>query len=484
MNQREKVLAGVLGAVILLGVGGIGGYVGFYAPIQARYRNAAAIAAEVAEKEARLAAIRKEMPRLADAKARSLPADEEAARQEYEAALGRLLADAKVPKGYTLRPKTPDSRAIPELGAKKPAYTRIGVEISLKKVDLATLTDFLDRYYRLNLLHQITRLQIKKPEAEAGGGAKPRSGTADRPDLDVTLVSEAIILDGAESRKSLLPVPVAAAAVLGGAGYQHLRATPEAARGLTPLQLAAVLAVPARDYFAVLAKDVFHGPLPPPPPPKKETPPPPKEEPPPPPKEDIAGFIKLTGITRRSDGTATADVKDVVNNFDYQIDLKEKAGKLSVAVAKFYYIRDKRKSYESGGDLEIGDEASATARKFRVLGLDADGLVLAAKDGPAKDDGGKKGFGGFGRRPAPPPPAPITAVVGGVGISAAAPVPDKIYVWRVGQTLKSLAPLSAGDGQKMAERAAAGLRAGTTPISVPVTPSPRVVAGDAQIAED
>lgn len=485
MNKREQLLAGVLGVVIFLFVAGFGGYVGFYLPIQTRNTNAAAIETDVAEKQDKLFALKKNLPRLADAKKRSLPADADLARQEYEAAIGRLLTEAKVPKGYSYKPKSLDSRTVPEVAAKKPAYQRIGVEITMKKVDLATLTDFLERYYQLNLLHQITRIQVKRNDADAA--VKPRSGQADRPDLDVTLVSEAIILDGAEARRSLLPVPVSAGAVLGAMGYHHLASSPVVARGLKPVEHVPVLAEPDRDYFAVLGKDVFHGPIPPPP--KKE---PPKVvepvEEPPPPKEDIAGHIKLIGITRRSDGTATAEIKDIANNLDYVIDLKMKDGKPVAGVQKFYYLRGKRRTFDTGGDLDISDDTSSTARKFKVIGLDADGVILSMKDAvPVKVEPKK---GGFGRRPPTPPPAPITAVVGAVGspdaqfVPPAAAGPDKIYAWRVGQTLRMLKPLSAEEGQAAVKRAETGFAVPEAAASVSVTPAPREVAEPGRFAED
>lgn len=493
MNKREQLLAIVLGGVILVAVAGFGGYVGFYLPIQTRHTNAAAIEKEVAEKETKLAKLKKDMPRLADAKKRSLPADADLARQEYEAAIGRLLMEAKVPKGYSFKPKSLDSRTIPEIGPKKPAYQRIGVEITMKKVDLATLTDFLERYYKLNLLHQITRLQVKRNDAESNA-AKPRSGQADRPDLDVTLVSEAIILDGAEARRSLLSVPVSAGAVLGSAGFHHLASSPVIARSLKPLEHVPVLAEPDRDYFAVLGKDVFHGPIPPPPPPPKKEPPKvvePEPEPPPVVKEDIAGHIKLIGITRRSDGTATGEIKDIANNLDYIIDLKMKDGKPTASVLKYYYLRGKRRTFDSGGELDISDDTSSTARKFKVVGLDSDGVILTMKDAaPAKVDP-KKGGGGFGRRPTtPPPPVPITAIVGAVGSPEAQPapppvaLPDKIFAWRVGQTLRMLKPLSTEEGQAAVKRAETGFALPEAAVSVGVTPAPREVAEPGRFEED
>lgn len=487
MTSREKKLAAVLGVLMIGGVGGIGGYFGIVAPLQARNRAAAEAENEAADKENQLAKLRKDLIRLADAKKRSLPSDLDLARQEYETALGRLLIDAKIPKGYTLRSKSVENRAVPELAPKKPAYQRIGAEITMKKVDLAGVSDFLRRFYDLNLLHQVTKLQIKRTE-EAGTSTSTssRSRVADKPDLDVTIAVEAIVLEGAESRRSLLPVPFAFGAMLGSGGYHALANNPTVARGLTPHEFSPVLAVPDREYAAILAKDVFHGPPPPPPPVRveKKREPEPEPEPPPVIKEDIAEFIKLTGITQRSDGTATVDIRDAANKLDYEVELKYVEGKSTAKVRKFYYIKDRRKIMDSGDVLEISDDTSSTSRKFRVLGLDGAALILASRDGAAKETPKRpSGFGG--RRPTAPPVAPASAILGGVGASVY-PLPvEKYFRWDVGQSLRQLRPLSADDAKPVLERLAPGTAApvaATTPI--PLAPLPRTVAEPGEARQD
>ena len=473
MTPRERILSTLVGGFIVAVLAGAIGYIGIYQPVKSRYANATRIEDENEAKLEKLRTLQKNMARLATAQARSLPADVDVARREYEAALSRLLLESKVPRGYTVRTKSPDNRPVPELAPKKPAYSRIAFEITMKKVDLGTLTDFLERYYRLNLLHQITRLSVKRSDVDATSASAARRGTtSDRADLDVTIVTEAAILDGAEQRKSLTAVAPVFAAALGGAGFHQLKQSPEVARGLRSTA-EPVLSPNRREYLAVLAKDIFHGPIPPPLPPKPTPPPPPVQvavEPPPPPKEDISRFIKLTGITRRSDGTATADVKDSANNLDYQIDLTHKGGSWEVLVTKYFYIGTKRKKDESGGLLDIRDDTSSTVRKYRVLGLDADGLVLASS-APDKPKAGP---------PLPPLLHPATAILGGIvaklpTVKEPAKEPEKstekVCVWRVGQPLRSVQELTTEEAQALVERAKISWLADPNAAPMPSVPA-------------
>lgn len=465
MSAKEKILSAVLGVLIFAGVVGAGGYFGIYRPVQSRDDRVVQLEDETVEKQGKLVKLQKDMARLADAKARSLPADPDVARHEYTAALSQLLQDANVPRGYTLRPKAADGRPVPEIAPKKPAYQRLAFEITMKKVDLGTLIDFLERYYELGLLQQITRFHVKRSEVENSTSAARRATAADRADLDVTLVTEAIILDGADARRTLRPVPLAKGAVLGAAGFVHLTRTPELARGLAVPDGPQVLAESDREYLAVLSKDPFHGPLP-----VVRT----DLAARPAPKDDVSSFIKLTGITRSSDGSATADIKDAANNFDYEVAIAYKGGGPTAKVRKHYYIKDKRKLLDTGTDLDISDDTSSTARRFRVVGVvDGDGLVLVADGPPAgettrpREDTRPGGRGGNRGRPAGPTAHPVAAVAGGI----AAGVPqDKVYVWRVGQPLKTVRELPEEEGYRAVERARSGWD--TVPAATPLATNP------------
>ena len=332
-----------------------------------------------------------------------------------------------------MKPKAVEGKAAPELSAKKPAYTRVGLEITLKKVSLATTVDVLKRYYRLNLLQQITKFSVKKSDEARDAPASAGSLVADRADLDVTLITEAIILDGAETRQSLLPVSTGFAAVGGVAGLATVQNSPGPARGLTPLQLVRTLAATDRDYSLLLVKDVFHGP---PPPPVVVA-----VKPPEPPKEDTSAFIRVTGLGRNPDGSGTAVIEDRASKQEYLVDLAWVNSTLTPEVTKFYYsIKGAKKSFDAERDLEISEATSGTARKFRVLGFAEDGLVVADLKSSAPVA-------------APAPAATVPA--------------EKVFLWKLGQSLDQVTELT-GAARDKAVRFAQGL-----PPSPDVAPEPR-----------
>ena len=445
MTSRERRMVVVLGVFGLIGTAAAA-YGLILAPIEDQRAAARRLEDELTAKEADRDKLYKELARAEVAKRRSLPADPDTARVEYDAMMRRLLRAAHVPAGFTVAPKdSQDAKSIPLLDpkSKTPAYTKIGFEIRMKKVDLGMLAEFLQSYYRLDLLHQITRLEIARKDQD-GSGSRFTGGGGDRADLEVTLITEAIILDGAESRRTLLPVPLGIGAAGGAAGYEAVVLSPEAGRGITPLQLATVLAptTPPRDYTLLTAKDVFHGPLPTAVVAEK-------------PKEDLSPYIKLTGITRRSDGSAMADVRDLANNIDYQIDLKPKGERYEVKVQKFYYIQDRRKKLDSWSELVISEEGTTTNRKFKVVGVDADELVLteAASGAPGDKPRGGRPRSGERTRGKTPPPAPGAAPADGAGGAATHPG-ERVFVWRVGQALKGVRELDEKEADAALRRAA------------------------------
>lgn len=258
MNSREQTLALVLLGAILLTVGAVGGYLFVWQPLQKQKEAAEALTKEITDLEAQNAAQAETTRRLAVARVRSLPADEALARREYTVALERLIEGAGIPKGYTISPKSVDNsaRSVPEIAKGKPVYTRVAYEVVFKKADMWAVTDFLRGYYQLGLLHQITAVTIKKDEDPGSKNAGRRN------DLTVTLTTEAILVDGADARRTLLPVPTAFAAIGGAAMYRGMAATPEAGRGVHPQILVPVLSPSARDYSLLVQKDPFNGPLP------------------------------------------------------------------------------------------------------------------------------------------------------------------------------------------------------------------------------
>jgi hypothetical protein len=379
------------------------------------------------------------------------------------------------PTGFTIVPKdSGDLGKIPQFpGDRKPVFTRFGYDIRMLKVDLQILTKVLKGYYDLNLLHQITHLEIKHIEKESASGPSRRGG--DRADLEVIIHTEAVILDGAEKRQSLTAIPTAVAAVGGNATFRAAQNLPEFSRVMKPTLAQPLLAYTKgnpqdlRDYIALAARDVFHGPLPPIEKPKVE------ELSPfvaPPPPEDISAFLKLNGVATGSDGNREASIWDFANNHYYEVVTREGyGGKPEIRVSKYYWLEGKRKPLEKGGELVIEEgKGVATYHKFKVHGFYHDGLLLSetvteptAKDKdpklPPKKDDRKPTTGKTAvkaqettKEPAKEIAKPISKIAGeAIAVEDDAPPPavaasavptiEKFYFWRVGQTLKTVVEL-------------------------------------------
>ncbi len=267
MNPRERTLAAVLIGLMVLAVGGAAAFLLVVQPLGEKKSAADKLDGEVEKLRAERDAVRRDAPRLAVARKRSLPADPAGARREYHELLSRILHKANVAPGYKVSEKTPDNAGIPVFpgGGKKATYQKVAFEVSFDRADMWAVKDVLEGYYRLNILHQITHFEVRVDTTPGPAGTKAKA-TADRRDLAVKFSTEAIILDGAENRRTLLPVPTAFAGAGGWLGYNGVALTPEAGRGLAPVQLAQVLSPKNRDYSLLVKNDPFHGPLPPPPP--------------------------------------------------------------------------------------------------------------------------------------------------------------------------------------------------------------------------
>lgn len=457
MTSREQRLSWLVGGFIVVFLVGVVGYLFVWTPLSDMNREADKLAAANGESVLKLDKIRKDLPRLKTALKRSLPNDPGAA-QEYDAVINRMLRDAKVPAtAFTVKPKQVEGKQTPELMPKKPAFSRVGLEITLKKVNFATVLEVLKAYYKLNLLQQITSFTMKRID-DKEGPAKPGSLVADKADLEMTIITEAITMDGAETRRSLLPVPIAFGLIGGGAGEQMMAQSPEPARGLTPLQLTQVLAEGNRDYALLLVKDLFHGPPPPPLPPKAP-------DPIPPPKEDTSEFIRITAFGRNSDGSGSAVIEDIASKQEYLIDTRWTGGKLTPEVTKYYYTaKGQRKSYETEPDLDISESSSGTARKFRVVGFHEEGLIVAEKEAaaapvPARPAGNRPRPGS----PAPPAKTPPLAAVAGGAAWVVGPAPEKYFLWKSGQALAAIKELQGPALEKALLQLGSPLAAETKP---------------------
>ncbi len=471
MTPREKKLVTVLGVFGVFGIA-FGFYYLLYVPYSENKVLLRKLQDEHATKSTQQIELLAKQRDLNKLKPRSLPGDPNVARREYEALLSSLILSSGVPSGYNITPKDPaDANRVPLLGPKLPAYTRIGYEIVLRRVDLPTVVKFLKSYYEQPLLQQISRLTIKRT---ADSDAKRGDNRAD---LEVSISTEGVIIDGAEKRQTLYPISTAFGALGGGLGLSMLQLSAAETRAILPPAPSEL--ADNRDYALLAAKDLFHGPLPEI---KAEVIKTPKKEAPKvvvaaKPKEDISPYIRLTGITWRSDGTVVAEILDMANHHDYEVARVHTLDGLATRVKKFFYLSGERKPLESFDDLVIAEDGTSTDRKFKVLEFSGEGLVLSepplhlpvsveTTEPAAKGNNGKssKGKAPVKKSAISVPQAPA-ALAGPLALVPPKPA-DKHYLWRIGTSLNELIEIPAAKVETESPQVAEEPRE--------VTPLPRI----------
>lgn len=263
MTPRERTQAIILLGLILFGGGGAAGYMLLYTPYQEKKAAAAKLDEEINQLQEKVDAVGPNKKKLDEIKRQSLPADENLARAQYKLFLEQLLRNAgindyKIPASTKLTARAP---VVPELAPKKFAYAQLEFKVDASNVNLWQLVDFLRAFYQAELLHQITYINVNRTNKPS----ETRSG------LEVHMTIEAVILDGAENRKTLfapsppVSVPNAVAAVGGIPGLAVVNLKSDLARASvrnTPGQPTPVLSTRQRDYSYVAWKDIFYGVLP------------------------------------------------------------------------------------------------------------------------------------------------------------------------------------------------------------------------------
>lgn len=471
-SSRERTLIGIAGVA----AAAIVGYVVVFmlvVPLMSQVRANKEAAAENEQLEDDIASTQRRNKKvLAEIMPKSLPADLDFSKREYESALGRMLREAKVPSGYTVRDAAPDLKGIPELAKGRPAYQKIAFTINMNKVDVTTLMAFLKKYYDFNLLHQITTFTIKR-ENQSDIGADKRTAK-ERADLNVTIVTEAILVDGAPSRRTLLSAPISAGAALGSYGLYSLEnGSPEIGRGIAPYTISQILAQPNREYAHVVGRDVFHGTLPPPPPPvmiKK-----PEEIPPGP---DISQYIQLVTLVKSSDGKAFIEIFDKWNSYDFEIKLAMIGEKLTVDAMR--YLKTKKTDFypegrmkdasfpRNGQVLVIADDKSITKHNFKIYGVDGNALVLGETPPADAKSATKTGGGKTTNLSVDPKLVLYGALFAGVPVVKI----EKFYRWEAGTSLKSIKELKPDEAQKAIQRASGGLLEVSAPAKSEIAPMP------------
>jgi hypothetical protein len=350
VTTRERRLSVFLLAFIVLAGFGFFGYQFVVSPLQAKKAQIAQVQDEIDQRDARIARIRKRKPDLDRWKKLSLPADAadpnkppepavtrpgtepvvraDLAQREYEDQLNKMLRASGFAAGdITIIPKKPDAKNVPQLANKKPIFTRLLFTVQLKG-DLASLVDWMTRYYKVRLLHQVRNLSITTPIGGASRGATPT-------DLDITMTIEALVLDTAEQRKTLLPDK--------------------------PVDVPPLLARKDEQYAMIAGKNVFFGP---PPPERRDTGP----------SFDVSPYVRLNGITSGPNGLE-ATLWDGYHNRDYRISPKSIGG-YRVEVMFTLGGRKRTDSDRGGATLTIRDADGAVLDEWTVVRIDPREVIL------------------------------------------------------------------------------------------------------------
>src|SRR5438034_1695971 len=198
MNQRERVLAVVLLAVLVPAVGGFVYLKVYRALLDSRELAIARLRTEVNDRKIQIVEMQRDQQRLARWRQLSLPGNVNADRPEYQKYLEDLARRSGFAPGtYTVQAANMDANSSPKLpGKKDPIYTALPFTAKLQG-NLGSLVEFLKRFYSTGMLHRITNLSIQRPST-IGPQQKPG-------DLDTTLKIEALVLNGAEDRAQLIP---------------------------------------------------------------------------------------------------------------------------------------------------------------------------------------------------------------------------------------------------------------------------------------
>jgi hypothetical protein len=351
MTQREKVLA--TGLAVVLGLAASAGLLFFFVlePIKSASERVQTAQAFLDQKQGewnreqtQIGNMLKVNPRLAQWHEISLPprppeakkgapvSDEQKRKHlarlqvDYERYLNDLLRKDKrfQSDSIVINTRQVEKQTTTARGKQQPLYERLAFSVAARG-DLKGVTSMLEEFHRTPLLHQIRSMTVDLASSKTG------TKKDDTEALDLKMTVEALLVNGAKDRASLLPEKLP-----------------------YPLK---VLAEPERTYALMTKKNMFTGIKPPPVVVRKTE----KKDPPKPrPKEDRADvlrFVKLTMLwynDRRERWEATV--------YDQAKGGQEK--KLNTGLDREFTIYDKY------------DEVSLDAR---VIHVDEDQLIFRSE---------------------------------------------------------------------------------------------------------
>jgi hypothetical protein len=317
--------------------GGLVAYQFFYSPMKTADNRAVLLQGEINDDNLKLLELEQSMPRLDLDKKISLPADVVNAKRLYSEALDKMLRDSEFPAGSIFITPKDAERVATTTGSKKPAFQRLVYDVKASG-ELASFVTFLDKFYGMPLLHRIRTLKIDRPITVTNPQFQGQNF------LEYALTIEALIVDGAQDRKTLLP--------------EGVKLPPRNARTTS-------------QYASIAGKDIFYGPPPPAAPTSfggdREA----KAE------VELEDCIHLDEITLGDRKGPVASLYDVLDNKRYII---RSDGFGGFDVGTYYYIKEVRKPLEFGKDLVIKNDKDEVVTEYKIIRIDATQLVLQSED--------------------------------------------------------------------------------------------------------
>lgn len=336
MKKREKTMALVLIGLMTIVLGGLLYFQYYSSQMRSLGNRLRALDDDAFKADKDLLDLTKSMPRLDQAKKLSLPADIVFSKREYSLLLEKLFRESEfsaaapptiILKQTELRAATP--------AAKRPPYTKLTYEVRANG-ELQSLVEFFEKFYRTPLLHHIRSLTITRPMTS--------TKSQEKDSLDILMTIEALILDGAEKRKTLI------------------------ATDLKEADLPKRLGRSTSQYAMIAGNNVFFGPYTK----KSESSEPVADTP----KKDSAflAYIRFNGATADDNGIK-ANIYDEYHQMFYVI--RKRPTKTKYLVDTYEQVKDRKIRGDIGEEtLTIKDSAGSVYHKYKVLRVDLSDIYL------------------------------------------------------------------------------------------------------------
>jgi len=330
VTKRERTLAFMLLPPLVLFGGWFLAYQLWFEPLRLKDSRIQEIEKEIDDKSAAIRKAQEKKKELQKLRPASLPADSDLARREYEDELSKMLRQSGFEAGsFSVTPKPIDTKTSPTLAKNKPPIFNRLVFTVQAKGELINVVEFMEKFYKVRLLHQIRNFNLQRP-------VTPDRNRAN--ELDVNMTIEALVLDVAEHRKTLQPE--------------------------NEPDIPSVLAAGDRTYGMIAGKDMFFGPAPPTVDRPRST-------------VDFAQFVKFVSYSE-SDQTAGVTLMDAYNN--QEVVIRPRADGDGYRVEVMYMLNGRKRTLRSGRTLDILDDRGELQHRWLILKVSEREIFMQDED--------------------------------------------------------------------------------------------------------